>query len=277
LSENDNILARIATSEIVRPAFASPMRETVMPDIRYPLHRPELRNLLIRGEAILRQAMEPPARRREGARLVSTGEESSTAYLLEAGWVARTRLMKDGRRQIIMVFLPGDLMGLKSMLLERQPDTIECLTEARVRTIDHKRLLELVAHDHAVSVRVMFQLGEDERRLHNWVAALGKGNAAERIAILLLDLRGRLHQAGIANGGGFQIRMTQQEIADHLGLTLVHVNRVLRRLREAGIVTVQRGIVTVDEMARLSELAAPLQDIYERSRPEFGGQSAASP
>ena len=71
--------------------------------------------------------------------------------------------------------------------------------------------------------------------------------------------------------------MTQQEIADHLGLTLVHVNRVLRRLREAGIVTVQRGIVTVDEMARLSELAAPLQDIYERSRPEFGGQSAASP
>jgi CRP/FNR family transcriptional regulator, anaerobic regulatory protein len=277
LFENDNILARIATSEIVRPAFASPMRETVMPDILYPLHRPELRDLLIRGEAILRQAMGPPVRRREGARLVSTGEESSTVYLLESGWVARTRLIKDGRRQIIMVFLPGDLMGLKSMLLERQPDTIECLTDAGVRTIDHKRLLDLVAHDHAVSVRVMFQLGEDERRLHNWVAALGKGSAAERIATLLLDLRGRLHQAGMADGGGFQIRMTQQEIADHLGMTLVHVNRVLRRLREAGIVTVQRGVVTVDEMARLSELAAPLQDIYERSRPEFGSQAAASP
>ena len=65
--------------------------------------------------------------------------------------------------------------------------------------------------------------------------------------------------------------MTQQEIADHLGLTLVHVNRVLRRLREAGVVTVNRGAVTIDELTRLSEIAAPLQDIYERSMPEFGG------
>ena len=246
-----------------------------MSDIRYPLHRPELRDLLIRGEAILQQAMGPPSLCREGAKLVGTGEESRTVYLLESGWVARTRLLEDGRRQIMTVFLPGDLMGIRSMLLERQPETIECLTDARVRTIDHKRLLELVAQDHAVSVRVMFQLGEDERRLHNWVAALGRGHADERIAALLLDLRGRLHQAGMANGGGFQLRMTQQEIADHLGLTLVHVNRVLRRLREAGIVTVQRRVVIVDEMARLSQLAAPLQDIYERGTPEFGGQAAS--
>src|SRR3954469_8832384 len=245
-----------------------------MSDIHYPLHRPELRDLLIRGEATLRQAMGPPGLRREGAKLVSTGVESSTVYLLESGWVARTRMIEDGRRQIMTVFLPGDLVGIRSMLLERQTDTIECLTDARVRTLDHKRLLERVADDHAITLRVLFQLGEDERRMNNWVTALGRGHADERIATLLLDLRGRLHQAGMANGGGFQLRMTQQEIADHLGLTLVHVNRVLRRLREAGIVTVQRGIVTVDEMARLSQLAAPLQDIYERATPEFGGQAA---
>src|SRR3954471_21314658 len=246
-----------------------------MSDIHYPLHRPELRDLLIRGEATLRQAMGPSGLRREGEALVSTGKESSTVYLLESGWVARTRLLEDGRRQIMTVFLPGDLMGIRSMLLERQPETIECLTDARVRTIDHKRLLELVAQDHAASVRIMFQLGEDERRLHNWVAALGKGSAEERIATLLLDLRGRLFQAGLANGDGFQMPMTQQEIADHLGLTLVHVNRVLRRLREAGIVTVQRGAVMVDEIALLSQIAAPMQDIYERGTPEFGGRAGA--
>src|SRR3954452_17942680 len=104
-----------------------------MPNIRYPLHRPELRDMLIRGEATLQQAMGPPNLRREGAKLVSTGKESSTGYLLEAGWVARTRLLEGGRRQIMMVLLPGDLMGTKSMLLERQPETIECLTDARVR------------------------------------------------------------------------------------------------------------------------------------------------
>jgi CRP/FNR family transcriptional regulator, anaerobic regulatory protein len=247
-----------------------------MPSIRFPLHRPELRDLLIRGEATIREAMAPPTRFREGDVLVSTGEDSTTVYLLEQGWVARTRLIEDGRRQIIVVFLPGDLIGIKSMLLERQPDTIECLTDVYARTINHKRLLELIAQEHAASMRIMFQFGEDERRLHNWVAALGRGSASERIATLLLDLRGRLHQAGLAQGAGFQMPMTQQEIADHLGLTLVHVNRVLRRLREAGIVSLQGGVVTVQEMARLSQLAAPLQDIYERSTPEFGGQAMHS-
>src|ERR1043166_4827362 len=150
-----------------------------MPNIRFPLHRPELRGLLSRGEATIREAMGAPVRRRKGDGLINTGEDSSTVYLLESGWVARTRLIDDGRRQIIVVFLPGDLMGIKSMLLERQPDTIECLSDAYVRVIDHKRLLELVAQDHAASVRIMFQLAEDERRLHTWVAALGKGNPEE--------------------------------------------------------------------------------------------------
>src|SRR3954447_16208430 len=243
-----------------------------MPHIQYPLHRPELRDLLIEGEATIRQEMRPPSRPREGEVLIRTGEESRAVYLLESGWVARTRLIEDGRRQIIFVFLPGDLMGIKSMLLERQPDTIECLTDVQVRSLDHKRLLELVAQDHSASLRTMFQLAEDERRLQNGVAALGKGNAEERIATLLLDLRGRLIQAGLANGGGFRMPMTQQEIADHLGLTLVHVNRVLRRLREAGIVTVQQGFVTVGSIERLSQIAAPMQDIYERATPAFSGR-----
>src|SRR4051812_37334628 len=245
-----------------------------MPDSCFPLHRPELRDLLLRGEAAIKRAMGTPTRCRQGHALVSTGEESRMIYMLEAGWVARTRQIEDGRRQLIVVFLPGDLMGIKSMLLERQPNTIECLTDAQVRTIDHKRLLELVEQDHAAGVRIMFQLAEDERRLHNWVAALGKGSADERIATLSLDLCGRLFQTGLASGNGsFRMPLTQQEIADHLGLTVVHVNRVLRRLRESGIVTVQRGVVTVEGATRLSRLAAPLQDIFERATPEFGGRA----
>lgn len=246
-----------------------------MANNRYPLHRRELRDLLIRGEAAIREAMGPPEPRRKGQVLINTGEDSGTVYSLQSGWVARSRLIEDGRRQIIFIFLPGDLMGIKSMLIESQPDTIECLTHSQVRSIDRKRLLDLVAEDHAASVRIMFQLAEDERRLHNWVAALGKGNAEERIATLLLDLRGRLFQAGLANGDGFPMPLTQQEIADHLGLTLVHVNRVLRRLREAGIVSVQHGLVSIEHIVRLSQIAAPMQDIYERSTPEFGGQAAS--
>ncbi len=242
-----------------------------MPHSDYPLHRPVLREMLEQGDRHLSAAMAPPVARREGHKLVRTSEDSTMIYRLESGWVARTRELCDGRRQIMFVFLPGDLMGIKSMLLERQPDTIECLTNVSVRTIDHRRLRELVAQDGAIAMRVMFQLAEDERRLHNWIAALGRGHADERIATLLLDLRGRLSRAGLATGEVFRLPMTQQEIADHLGLTLVHVNRVLRRLRESGVVTVNRGAVTIDELTKLSEIAAPLQDIFERSTPEFGG------
>jgi CRP-like cAMP-binding protein len=248
-----------------------------MPSSHFPLHRPELRNLLVQGDAAIRTLMSPPVRRRKGEVLINTGEASGTVYLLESGWVARTRVIEDGRRQIIVVFLTGDLMGIRTMLMERQPDTIECLTNAQVRTVDHQRLLELVAQRHAAAMRVMFQLGEDERRLHNWVAALGRGNAEERIATLLLDLRGRLTQAGLAKDHSFRMAMTQQEIADHLGLTLVHVNRVLRRLREAGIVTVQQGVVSIGNIERLSQIAAPMQDIYERATPAFGGRIDTPP
>ena len=247
-----------------------------MPQSDDPLHRPELREMLEQGDRRLLAAMTPPVACREGEALIRTGENSTAIYRLMSGWVARTRQLYDGRRQIIFVFLPGDLMGIKSMLLERQPDTIECLTNVSVRTIDHRALHELVAQDSAVAMRVMFQLAEDERRLHNWIAALGRGHADERIATLLLDLRGRLSRAGLATGEVFRLPMTQQEIADHLGLTLVHVNRVLRRLRESGVVTVNRGAVTIDELTRLSEIAAPLQDIFERSTPEFGGHAGTA-
>jgi len=241
----------------------------------YPLHRPELRDLLRRGDERLQQSMNQPRRYRKGQLLVRTGEASETVYRLEAGWAARYRELPDGKRQIILVSLPGELMGVKSMLLARQPDTIECLTEVSVRTIEQSRLLKLIAHDQAVCVRVMFQLAENERQVHNWLAALGRGRADQRIATLLLDLHGRLHRAGLTNGEAYNIPMTQEQIADHLGLTLVHVNRVLRRLNDSGIVTVKHGIVQVEEMTELSQLAAPLQDIFERSTPEFGGQITA--
>lgn len=238
----------------------------------YPLHRPELHDLLTRGDDRLRRSLDQPRRYRKGQLLVRTGEVSDTVFRLESGWAARYRELPDGKRQIILVYLPGELIGIKSMLLERQPDTVECLTDVAVRTIEQHRLFKLVTEDPGICARVMFQLAENERQVHNWLAALGRGRADQRIATLLLDLHGRLYRAGLANGEAFGIPLTQEQIADHLGLTLVHVNRVLRRLNESGIATVKHGVVNLADMAQLAGLAAPLQDIFERSTPEFGGQ-----
>lgn len=238
----------------------------------YPLHRPELHDLLTRGDDRLQRSMDEPRRFRKGQLLARAGEASDTVYRLEAGWAARYRELSDGQRQIILVFLPGQLMGVKSMLLDRQTDTIECLTDIRVRTIGQHRLFELATTDPAVCARVMFQLADDERQVHNWLAALGRGKADQRIAALLLDLHGRLYRAGLANGGPFGIPLTQEQIADHLGLTVVHVNRVLRRLKDSGIATLKHGVVNLVDLTQLSQLASPLQDIFARSTPEFGGR-----
>src|SRR4051794_32246313 len=148
----------------------------------YPLHRPELLATLASGDAAISAAMGPPQVFPPGHMLVSEGEPSDLVFRIHSGWAVRSRTIGSGKRQIICLFVPHDLAAIKSMLLERQPDAIECMTNVAVQAIDQATLYRLAATNHAVAVRLMFQLGEDERRLHNWVAALGKADAEQRIA-----------------------------------------------------------------------------------------------
>jgi CRP-like cAMP-binding protein len=249
--------------------------------IEFPPPREQIQDRLEAGDQVLDRVM--PTRIRTLAPreiLIQDGKPHGSIYRLKSGWMSRSRTLSDGRQQIIMVYLPGDLLGLKTMLLDRQPDSIQCLGRATVREFDHERALELARTDPDVSLRFMWQLAEDERRLHNWVIALGRGSAIERIATLMLDFRGRLIQAGIGRGDQFHLPMTQEQIGDHLGLTLVHVNRTLKRLREDGILTVRSGLVLIHDVDALALYAAPMQDIFERESEAFGGgapQASAAP
>jgi CRP/FNR family transcriptional regulator, anaerobic regulatory protein len=249
----------------------------VATSIGYPLHRPELYDALCQGDALLLRAMAGnQAVFEEGRRLIQTGKESDAIYRLRTGWLARTRTIEDGRRQIMMVFLPGDLVGVKSMLLREQPDSVECLSSVTVDVIEHTQARRLVESNGPIALRMLFQLGEDERRLHNWAVGLGRGNAEERIATMLLDFRGRLQRIGLLARDTYRLPMTQQEIGDYLGLTVVHVNRVLRRLREADLATVRNGTVMIHDAAALHKIARPLLDVFERTAPEFGALSQPS-
>src|SRR5207244_11806489 len=87
----------------------------------------------------------------------------------------------------------------------------------------------------------------DERHLHNWSLRLGRASAEERLAALLLELRNRLLLIGVRAGESYALPLTQEQIADHVGLTTVHVNRVLRRFRELGMVSIQRNEVFFQE------------------------------
>jgi CRP/FNR family transcriptional regulator len=227
------------------------------------LARPEMAALLQRGRAELLAAMTPlPGALQRGEILVQMGEPHEFVYAVDSGWLSRARTTPDGRRQIMVVFLPGELCGIKTIFMTRQSDAIEALTQATVRRLHYQQACELAARDFAVAMHLAQQLALDERHLHNWNLRLGRANAEERLAALLLELRNRLLLLGIRAGESYALPLTQEQIADHVGLTTVHVNRVLRRFRELRMVSIQRGEVFFQEnVAALEALARPVQDL----------------
>jgi CRP-like cAMP-binding protein len=105
--------------------------------------------------------------------------------------------------------------------------------------------------------------------LHNWVIALGRGTAEERLATFFLELRARSLHLNLGSGRSFSVHLTQPQIADYLGLTPVHVNRTLREFRERGIMLLKGRVAVTQDLAALRRIAAPMLDVFELSAPEF--------
>jgi CRP/FNR family transcriptional regulator, anaerobic regulatory protein len=224
-------------------------------------YRPELYERLKRGEAALfRLLMAEQQLFQAGDPIVRAGEPHEFVYRIRTGWAARVRSIPDGRRQLLAIYLPGDLCGVKCTFMTRQPDGVECLTPVTANRAAQQEIRRLADADPDVALRLMYQLAEDERRLDNWIASLGRGDAEERLATFLVEVRARLRRLGLAQAS-FSMPLTQQQIGDHLGLTVVHINRVLRRFRESGVVTLTKRNVIVHDPGKLAEIAAPMLDV----------------
>lgn len=246
-----------------------------MPDsANFALHRPEFHDSLLRGEKKIAALMcGSVATHRAGATLIAAQTDHPFVYRLKEGWACRSRALADGRDQFILIFLPGDLFAVKSMFVTRHTDEVRVLSNSRIERVHYRDLHRAYTADGDVASRCLWQMIEEERRLHNWVVSLGQGSADERVALLLLDFRGRLIASGTLPEDGlvFHMPLTQVHLASHLGVTPVHVNRVLKMFRENGIVSVRDGNVSIHSLQQLVEIARPLLDVHERSAPEFVG------
>jgi len=240
---------------------------------RFALHRPEFLDALVRGEveigSLLRGssfALGP------NQTLIEADTEHRFVYRMLEGWAGRVRRLPDGRNQFILIFLPGDLFAVKSMFITRHPDAVVSLSAMVAERVDYRELHAAYTKDSNIATRCLWQVMEEERRLHSWVTGLGQGSAEERLALLLIDFRGRLVLSGAIPEDSltYQMPLTQSQLADHLGITPVHVNRVLKTYREAGIVTVRDGYVSITDLNALVQHAAPLLDTSERDRTAYG-------
>jgi CRP/FNR family transcriptional regulator, anaerobic regulatory protein len=160
------------------------------------------------------------------------------------------------------------------MFMASHPDRVMTLSPCVLERIGYQELHAAFNGDRNVADRCIWQVLEEERRLHSWVFGLGQGSAEERLALLLSDFRGRLITSRVIDRDAthFDMPLTQSQIADHLGITPVHVNRVLKQLREQEIATVRNGTVAIHSTVKLKQLAGPLLDDYERQSAAYGAK-----
>jgi CRP/FNR family transcriptional regulator, anaerobic regulatory protein len=227
---------------------------------RFSFHRSQFRGALLRGEDKIAALMSGSSTKHGAGTTLVEDAEHIFVYRMIHGWASQTRRLADGRAQSILLFLPGDLFALKSMFLLRNAHTIEFLSDAVVERVDHQTLQRCHVQDEDVSIRCIWQLLEDDRRLQNLVVGLGLGNAEERLALLLIGFHERLaHCGNIApEAPNYLMPLTQAQLGAHIGITSVHINRVLRSFREAGIVTISGGSVRISDMCKLRGRAAAL-------------------
>lgn len=185
--------------------------------------------------------------------LLLPGADAEVAHLLLAGHAGRYRMLRDGRRQITAILVPGDLCDLGALLANHAAYAVSTLTRCTVGEIPLAQIAALPSRDLADILHR--RLRRDEAIAREWIVSLGRRVGIERMAHLLCELRWRLAAVGLADADSFEMRITQSDLADALGLTSVHVNRVLKCLRDTQLIRLKCGRLTLLDRPRLERMA----------------------
>lgn len=201
----------------------------------------------------LRLASEMPQQLRAPRDLILAGQRTAGPLLVLEGWLGRVRLFSDGRRQILSFLLPGDVIQEPDTHQPVATTTITALCDTRIATAPAAETTGL-REAYAVSAAL------DEAHLLRQIARLGRMSAYERIQDWLVEMHERLALAGCAGADSFAMPLTQETLADALGLTSVHVNRTLQSMRRDGVVEWRGGTVRLKQKAAKSGTAPPLRE-----------------
>lgn len=190
-----------------------------------------------------------------GELLVAAARSSDAIYRLCDGWACQFRELSDGRRAMVDVYLPGDIIGLDAALHTRPVETVLTLTSVAVEAIDADGGLDdLMAH-LPTALYIVWLLGQRQQRADRLLAAISSLDARGRLAMMVLDFYKRLHTQRLITSTVYSLPLTQNHIGSYLGLTVVHVNRVLRCLRDERIVNLERHCVSILNLEQLTKLA----------------------
>jgi CRP-like cAMP-binding protein len=199
--------------------------------------------------------------------LIREGDQPGPVFVMLEGWAMRYKILPSGTRQIMAFLMPGDACDLHVGLVAQMDHSIQTLTTSRVAAISRGEMDRLF-DDYPGIARAMYvsQLA-DEGTLRSWIVSIGRRSSIERVAHLICELYVRAHEGGLERAE-FEMPFSQVVLADALGMTPVHINRMLRDLREAGVIGMRRNCIAILKPTTLAGIAGFDQNyLHRRTRP----------
>ncbi len=189
-----------------------------------------------------------------GTKIVRENEQNERLFTVLSGWVFRYRTLEGNRRQIINYGLPGDFLGLQATLDDAMSHGIETLTDVTLCHFGRDKLWELYTEHPRLAFDMTWLAARQERSFEEQLLTLGQRTAFERIAYLLWHLFDRARDVGLVKDNSVALPIRQQHIADTLGLSLVHTNKTLQKIKEDGTIEIEDRFLHVRDETRLMHL-----------------------
>ncbi len=184
------------------------------------------------------------------------GDRSTHCCLIVDGWACRYKLLNGGRRQILSFHIPGDILDLQSLHVPTMDHSLTTLTKAVIAFIPHESLQKLMADFPSIAAMLWRDTLIDAGIFREWLMSLGRRSAFEHVAHLFCELYLKLQAVGLAGDYRCPMPITQADLADALGLTPIHLNRVLQEMRGQTLITLRKRMLVIeawDELLRISE------------------------
>lgn len=187
--------------------------------------------------------------------IITAGHAYRCIFVLNQGLAIRYKVLHDGRRQILSLVLPGDFIGFPGCLFDNSLYSVASLGASTACSMPFPEIFTLFEEHPRLATAMFWLVGHDAVLFAEHLVGVGRQSAYERVAHLLLELLMRLQLAGLADERSFSMPMTQELMADALGLSVPHVNRTLRRLREDGLIAIEGSRITCLDLSALARLA----------------------
>ena len=214
--------------------------------------------------ALVRSLKRREARFEAGATVILEGQTEVPLYTLLEGWAFRFKTLSDGRRQILNFLLPGDFIGVQQKMGDGAAHGVVALTDARLCVFGRDALWEMHRQQPSMGFNVTWLTAREESLVDDNLLSIGRRTAEERVATALILLYKRVAAVrSIEPGLGVPFPLTQQHLADALGLSLAHTNKTMRKLARRGLYMIEDGHLRLLDVKALARLA----DLYGDGRP----------